>query len=164
MNRPLNLLLLIPLTGCLGSVCADADAMQDGDVEGKVDGVRWDSQGVQWMHPGQSLQITTDSDDGWRVTIVARTTDEGRDVVDGLEDNAFPMRVELNSALEGGWALLYPSTGGAYTTEEGAGGALRLDGFDDDTLIGCFEFEAGNGTQTVSLKKGVFRAEPYDSE
>ena len=158
MNRCLLLLLLAPLTGCLGLVCGNADELDDGDVEGLIDGVRWSTVGAQWMHPGSSLQITTDSGDGWRLTMVARTTDEGRDVTDSIHEGAFPMRITLQTALEGGWALLYPSTGGSYSTEETKGGTLLLDQLEDGTLIGCFTFEASDGTETIELKKGLVRA------
>ena len=158
MSRLLSLSLCLPLTGCLGLVCGNADELEAGDVEGLIDEVRWNSEGAQWMHPGSSLQITTDSGDGWRLTVVARTTDEGKDVVDGVEQGSFPMRITLKSALEGGWALLYPSTGGSYSTEETEGGKLLLDTLEDDTMVACFEFEASDGTETIALENGLIRA------
>jgi len=158
MMRCLLLLLFAPLTGCLGLVCGNADALEDGDVEGLIDGVRWTSVGAQWMHPGSSLQITTDSGDGWRLTMVARTTDDGRDVANGITEGSFPMRITLKTALEGGWALLYPSTGGSYSTEDNNGGTLLLDQLEDDTLIACFAFKASDDSETIELKQGLVRA------
>jgi len=139
------------------SASACGEATPEGQIEGVVNGADW-STTATWAWSGSSLDITSDSADGWRLSIVAQSTTGGGGVQDAVNDAAFPVDVTLVSGAEGGWALMYPDVGsGSFSTNQTDGGQLTLSGLDGEALWGCLSFIASDGTGSVELDAAEFR-------
>ena len=147
--RPWSLLLL-SLGACDRGGCPDLSGLEG--VDAVVDGAAWQSSG-QWFAAGDSLQIVTDLNDGWRLSMVAQQTDDGQDIMDALYAGAFPLQVALTVGTEGGWALLYPDEGDSWATQEGGDGLLTLAAMDDH-LQGCFSFQAQRDDEWITVDDG----------
>jgi hypothetical protein len=67
----------------------------------------------------------------------------------------YPIEVKLSDA-GGGFALAYPASGSTYTSDAG-GGSLVFTEIGAEA-VGCVSFEASDGSETVTLSGGAFRA------
>jgi hypothetical protein len=132
------------------------EASTEGQIEGVVNGADW-STGATWAWSGSSLDITSDSAAGWRLSIVAQSTSGGGGVQDAVNDAAFPIDVILVDGTQGGWALMYPDIGSSFSTSQSDGGGMTVAGLDGETLWGCFSFVASDGVGAVEVDAAQFR-------
>lgn len=160
-----HLVLVLPLAACAGGpsgtpatcdVPADLDA---GAATAVLDGTAWESTAT-WVAQGESVQVNAAPADGWHVTLVARTTDDGETVKAALDAGAFPVVVTLSDD-GGGFATVYPADGDSYASD-GGGGTLSITAFDGDVLDACFSFDAASdGGDPLPVTEGAVRASPF---
>jgi len=155
--------LLFSLVGC-----ADAEKSKGGDecdssiasadrIVGTVDGEEWDGAPVIWMWAGDSIQATSEEEDGWRMTFFLQATEDGLTMRDLEEGGALPATVDLGSDDAG--VTLYTDDGDSYTTGADAPGSLTITQMDDATLEACFSFTAESSLGvTVEISEGAFYA------
>jgi hypothetical protein len=151
---------LLPLL----TACADAaGTCPIGDLAGEatatVDGAPWSGPSAQWSFAGSSIQLMTAAGDGWRLSIVAQSTEDGQPLNTALD--ALPVTISLGDGADGGWALLYPESGGSsYKTSPDAPGTLSINSVngDGDTLSACFSFTATGDDGSVTLSDGAIVA------
>jgi len=123
-----------------------------------VDGAAWSATGAQWSLAGSSLQLMTQIGEGWRLSIVAQSTDDGTPLSTALDAGVFPVEIALADGAAGGWALLYPDAGSSFKTAPDAPGALTVTEVSGDTLSACFSFTASGDNGTVTLSDGAIVA------
>jgi hypothetical protein len=152
-SAPLPLLLWLAACGS-GDPCGTD--LSSGTGEATIDGAVVSLSGVTWLLAGSSLQINTEPAGGYNLSIVAQTTTSGLALDEALDQ--LPAEVSLTSD-GGGWALVYPESGDAYSTDAAAGGTLSLTAREGDDLLGCLSFEAQAADGTVGID-GALRAAP----
>jgi hypothetical protein len=142
----------------------DASGATAGQVTGTLSGAAWSSPAT-WSWSGESLQINTDTTDGWRMTLVAHRDIEGRTLAEIADSGGFP--AEVNLGADDGWALLYPEAGStSLSSKEGSGGSLVLSAggtaAGTGAWVGCLDFGAASadGSQDAVLEGGLIDAVP----
>jgi hypothetical protein len=142
----------------------DPTTLAPGAASANIDGASWATTEATWTEAGSSIQINTGSADGWWITLVASTTEDGEAALDQLERRKFPMVFTLADSGAGAFATLYPAEGGSYSTNA-AGGTLWITGSPDSGLQGSFEFDAvDRDDQIVPVRRGGFWADPLPGE
>ena len=153
-----------PLLAALTLACADGGAdsaatvcvpdAPAGTLQGTLDGAPW-SAAASWAWTGESLQITTENADEWRLTIVAHRDAGGQAPAAAAEADALPLTIDLGA--DDGWATVYPAAGGtSLTSKQGSGGTLTLttlgDASGSGTVEGCLDFGAASATGDGSAR------------
>lgn len=153
--------LLVVISACsnsedsasVGSACVPT-GVASGTLSATLDGTSWTTDGVAQAPSGSGVQVTSAPGDGWRITLVAKTTVEGQDLSAALSEG--PAEVPLSEG-SGNFAVLYPAEGGtSYTTNDGGGTAV----FDasGSGLNACFSFQAGGTGGTLTVTDGQLTA------
>lgn len=161
MRRPLALVLFSALFACSSSEDSAAAAtactpagVSSGTLRAAVDGSAWTADGVAQSPSGDGVQVTSAPGDGWRLTLVAQTTTDGRGVTEALSEG--PAEVSLTEG-SGNFAVVYPAEGGtSYTTNNGGGTAVLE--ATDGGLNACFSFEAGGADGALTVTDGQLTA------
>lgn len=156
-------LLLLACAGDADDSAAlcDASGATAGQLTGTLDGQPW-AVDAAWAWSGESLQVTTTTAEGWRVTLVAHRDRSGAGLLELAEAGAADVQVDLSA--DDGWALLYPEAGGTSLSSKEGGGALTLTtlgGADGGGAVtGCLAFEAAPaaGGESVVLEGGLLSA------
>jgi hypothetical protein len=156
---PLRLTLSIALAACgdkgdSGAIACEPGAAEAGHLVGELDGAAYDAPEATWTWSGENLQINTATHEGWHMTVVGKETDGGS-VKAAADAGDYPIEVKLSDA-GGGFALAYPASGSTYTSDAG-GGSLVFTEIGAEA-VGCVSFEASDGSETVTLSGGAFRA------
>jgi hypothetical protein len=151
-------LLVLPACGDKEGDSAEGDCTPAGTAVGsvtaQVDGAPWTAGGVQATESGDGIQLTSAVGGGWRLTLVAQTTEDGTGVLDALELGAATVTLESG---EGGFAVLYPDSGaGSYSTNDGGGVAVLVR--EGDRIDACFSFTAGGAEGDISVTGGQLSA------
>ncbi len=153
--------------GCGGEVpdlgwdCVVPGDLGEGELRATVDGADWRTGTAAWLMAGSSLQVNTEAEDGWRLTVVGQSTEEGQAVEDAMTTRIVPFTIPLETGEEGGWATLYPDDGDSFATESGGGGQFVVVDLEADLLTACFWFPATDGEASVEVT-GALAAVPSD--
>lgn len=147
------------------ATCTLDDAVMPGHLIGTLDGADWNADEVTWLFAGDSLQINTGTEEGWRLSIVAQTDNDGATVKSVMDAGNYPVHVAFGEGA-GGFVTVYTKFGSSsYSTNNTAGGVfeiLRMD--EDEGVVGCLSFEAATDEgEVVTLDAGSLRAIPSGS-
>ncbi len=158
MNR---LLIFAPLllAACEPPGCEAAMSLEPGAVEGTLGGAPWSADRATWRASETGVQVVSPPSEGWRLTLVAQTTDTGRDATPRVRGGGLPIDIVFGRVDAGGWALLNGDGTDTYTTnDDDGGGWLRLARKGGGDLYGCTGFTALQGRRTIDAELW-FRAE-----
>jgi len=162
MHRLLPILSLAaaPLVAC--NPCIVPASVDSGSVIAKANGARWQSDaGTWWLDDVSGLSIDAETTNGWSLSIVAQTTEDGLSASEAIDAEEFPIEFTISEGSAGGWAIVEPPEGGSETTADAAeAGWLTIADRESDDLLGCFEFEAGIGETAIEMSSGTFRVFP----
>lgn len=151
------MLTLLALLACAEEPPCDAESLELGSISSEVDDVLWRGAGASWLPAGEGLQIVSEMNEGWRITLVGNRAENGSPVGDYLV--SLPLDVNLSG--EDGFAIAYKEFGNSLTSRDSAlGGMMTLLGIYEDGSMGvCFEFTAdGGGGGSVTFSNGALRA------
>ena len=136
------------------AITCEADSTASGHLKGELDGAAYDAPETTWVWSGENMQINTATHEGWHLSLVGKEA-KGGSVKAAADAGELPIEVTLSDA-GGGFALAYPESGSTFTTDEGSG-TLVFTAIEDE-VVGCIDFEASDGSSTVRLSGGAFRA------
>ena len=162
MRTPSLLAFLLLLPACsttedsataVGAACTPTGA-PSGTLSATLDGTPWSAEGVAQAPSGSGVQITSEPGDGWRITLVAKTTADEQSVSEALSTG--PVEVPLTEG-SGNFAVVYPADGGtSYTTNSGGGTAVLAAA--GSSLDACFSFAAAGAEGTITVTDGQLTA------
>jgi len=135
----------------------DASSLAAGSAEATVDGGAWSDDAVTWSWAGSSLQLSSESSDGWLLSLAANLDANGDDLATAVDAGVFPIEIDL---LDGGFGLLYPEGESfSYASNKASGGTLTITSADDSVVMGCFDFEAATAEgETIAIEGGLLHA------
>jgi len=156
------LLALVALTcAACDPGCDTATDLASGEVHGTLDGVDWSASAATWRVAATGVSIVAPPAVGWRLTLVAQLTDDGKDAAQRVHGH-LPFQIVLGNGSDGGWALLNGDNTDTYTTDDRSGGGwLRLARKRSGDLLGCTDFTASDGRRTKQATL-AFRAAPSE--
>lgn len=137
-------------SGGPGAACT-AGPPAAGTAEATIQGEAWTGAGAAWTAAGQGVQVTTETANGWRLTLVASSA------LAAVDAGELPVEVALDGSGEG-LATVYPESGASATAR--SGGLLVLQQLEADVLSGCFSFTADGADGEVTVDGGTFAANP----
>jgi len=132
--------------------CAESDEDGDGmcSIQGltgvgsaSLDGMDWAASGGSWNPTGGGIQIVLQSAIDVGMTIRATRDESGVDVMDLIEEVAFPIEVSLTGDDGTGNIRDARNQPVSYASgEPGGSGSLSILGVDGATMSACFSFVA----------------------
>lgn len=134
---------LFLLLAC-GKPC-DPGAIDVGAGAGEIDGAEWQGDNVQWSPAGEAVQVTTDTTDGWRITVVSGTAP-------GEEE------LELTPG-DGNLVTVYADGGGSYAANEADQGTITVWEGAPDEVWACVDVTASSAAdEAIELVAVALRA------
>lgn len=152
-----TMLTLLALLACAEEPPCDAAELELGEITAEVNDVLWRGAGASWLPAGDGVQVVSEMNEGWRITLVGNRAENGGPVGDYLV--ALPLEVNLSG--EDGFAIAYKEFGNSLTSRDSAVGGMMtlLELYDDGSMGVCFDFTAeGGGGGSVSFSNGALRA------
>ncbi len=156
-------ILILSFMSCMtekNGDCADFESLNNGEMRGELNGEEWTPAETEWVISGSSVQLTTSTDNGWRLSIVAQRTVNGDSLGEKILKEG-ELEIDL-SAEGGGWVVAYPASGPSFSTRSDGNGSLLIsnsaEAIEEGILQACIEFEAKSGDEKLELKDGVIRA------
>ena len=108
--------------------CTSADLIP-GQLKAVMNDTEWQASGVVWNASGESVQINTDTSDGWRLSIVLQRTLDDTAALSLMSSDG-PWDFDLGPD-GGGWVTAYPQTGDSANSRHNGSGSFTLSKLDN---------------------------------